>query len=137
MKQICKEEKKGDIAILLGKGLPIKEQANQGVVTFYEEEMVHSLLYKKMMKKYRKFVSQLFVLFSVDDESGTAAREALNQVQKFRLELNNKYRKFLKEHEQQKLEKELYVMEQEALRKVYIIENFHTMQQENTQNKSR
>ena len=48
------------------------------------------------MKKYDKLIKYLTELLVSADDTGDAMREALNQIEKFRLEIKIKYRKFLK-----------------------------------------
>ncbi len=138
MKKINREEKRvEEITFSLQNGLSIKEPKSGGKVTFYEKEMVQSLLKKKLKKKYKKLIEQLLFLLSVDDESGTAVQEALDQVQKFREEVRNKYKKILKKKEAETIEKQLTMMEKEVARKLYIFNHFHTMTNIDMQNKSR
>ncbi len=138
MQVISKIEKSYEqISISFGKGLIVHEKKLKGKVTFYQDEMVSSLLTKKIRGKYKKLIEQLLFLLSVDDESGTAAHEALNQIEKFKGELRNKYRKFLQSEDEKQYEKELYMMEQEVKRKLYIFNHFHTIEMEQTQNRSR
>ena len=131
------QEKIETVELSLSKGLSIHEKKSQGKVTFYEKKMVNALLRKKFLKKYKLLIQQLYFYLSTDDDSGTAIQEALSEIQKFREELRNKYRKILKEKEINRLEKELQVMEQETYRKQYIIMQLSSLNLQNQQNRSR
>ena len=57
------------------------------------------IIQRKVMKKYKRLIAYLTELLVDDDSSGDAMREVLNQIEKFRLEITIKYRKFLKQKE--------------------------------------
>lgn len=69
---------------------------------------------KLVMKKYQKLVSYLTELLTDDDDSGDSIREALNQIEKFKQEIKNKYRDFLKKKELELMSKQLMILEKEA-----------------------
>ena len=136
-KLIRKEISSNEVQVTCSKGLSIHEKKAGGKVVFYEKDMVDSLLRKNILKKYKTLIKQLYFYLSADDDSGTAIQEALNEVHKFREELRNKYRKVLKEKEIERLEKELFVMEQETLRKQYVMNELYLLNSEKEQNRSR
>ncbi len=138
MKKISKESKTSKkTEIVLKKGLTIVEKEAKGRVTFYENEMVTSLIYKKYHRKYQNLIKHLCFYLSTDDESGTALREALNEIEKFRIELKNKYQKILNKEELKKQEKELLEIEKEVVKKIYLMNKLFQNNKETSQNRSR
>ena len=56
----------------------------------------------------------LMELLTSDDETGETFREALNRIEKFRQEIKNKYRHFLKQKELEEMGKQLQLFQKEA-----------------------
>ena len=53
-------------------------------------------------------------LLTSDDDTGDSLREALNRIEKFRQEIKNKYRHFLKQQELEAMAKHLKTFQQQA-----------------------
>ncbi len=87
------------------------------------KEMANSIVSKKVFKKYERLINKLTELLIDDDDSGDSCREALNQIEKFRLEIKIKYRHFLKKKELEKMSKQLVLLQKEANRKLIEIHN--------------
>lgn len=66
------------------------------------------------MQKYRKLLALLTELLISDDDTGDTFREALNQIEKFRQEVKNKYRTYLTKKELEQMSKQLKVFQLEA-----------------------
>ncbi len=83
-------------------------------VKVVNKELAHPLVCKQVFKKYNRLIAILTELLVDDDDSGDNYREALNQIEKFRLEIKNKYRKFLKQKELEVMSKQLVALQREA-----------------------
>ncbi len=77
-------------------------------------KLVHPLVEKKVSKEYQKLISILMELLTSDDDTGESLREALNRIEKFRQEIKNKYRYFLKKKELEEMGKQLKLFQREA-----------------------
>lgn len=86
-------------------------------------KLASSLVSKQVSKKYEKLINYLTELLVDDDDSGDSLREALNQIEKFRQEIKNKYRKYLKEKELEIMSKKLVLLQKEATNRLYEIQN--------------
>ena len=69
---------------------------------------------KKVQKKYQKLLEMITELLLDDDESGESFRIALNQIEKFRQEIKNKYRIYLEKKELTRMARQLSVLQEEA-----------------------
>ena len=91
----------------------IQEEPIKNIVII-NTKLAHPLISKKVAKEYKKLVATLMELLTSDDDTGETFREALNRIEKFRQEIKNKYRHFLKKKELEEMGKQLQVFKQEA-----------------------
>lgn len=82
------------------------------------KKLANGVVTKQVLKKYNKLVPLLTELLISDDESGDSFREALNHIEKFRLEVKIKYREFLKKKELEMMSKQLTLLKKEADRRM-------------------
>ena len=88
-----------------------------------------------VMKKYHTLIAYLTDLLTDDDDSGESMREALNHIEKFRLEIKNKYRDFLKKKELELMSKQLMILQKEANERYMEIRNSFIKMEENKRSK--
>lgn len=88
-----------------------------------DTKLANALVNKQVFKKYEKLISYLTELLIDDDDSGDTYREALNQIEKFRQEIKNKYRKYLKQKELEMMSKKLVVLQKEANKRLFELQN--------------
>ena len=101
-----------------------------------DTNLARSLVKQQVAKKYEKLIAYLTDLLVDDDDSGDTYREALNQIEKFRQEIKNKYRKFLKQKELEMMSKKLVVLQKEANKRLFEIQNsIYTYENENRRSK--
>ena len=65
------------------------------MIRIYSFDLAHPLVSKSVRIRFKKLLDLLTELLISDDDSGDTFREALNQIEKFRLIIKNKYRDFL------------------------------------------
>ncbi len=82
------------------------------------KKLANGVVTKQVLKKYNKLIALLTELLISDDESGDSFREALNHIEKFRLEVKVKYREFLKKKELEMMSKQLMLLKKEADRRM-------------------
>ena len=92
-------------------------------VEIMNKKLANGVVTKQVLKKYNKLIALLTELLISDDDSGDTFREALNQIEKFRLEVKNKYREFLKKKELEMMSKQLATLKQEANRRLFEIQD--------------
>ena len=78
------------------------------------KHLAYPIVSTRVMKKYDKIIKYLTELLVSDDDTGDAMRGALNQIEKFRLIIKNKYRKFLKQKELELMSKQLVKLQKAA-----------------------
>lgn len=77
-------------------------------------KLAYPLISKKVAKEYQKLITILMDLLTSDDDTGESFKEALNRIEKFRQEIKNKYRHFLKQKELEEMAKQLKIFQREA-----------------------
>ena len=100
-----------------GKGFNINGDLIRNV-NVIDKKLAYGVVSKKALSKYHKLISLLTELLISDDDSGDTFREALNQIEKFRLEVKNKYREYLKRKEIEMMSKQLAMLKEEANRRL-------------------
>jgi hypothetical protein len=87
------------------------------------KKLANGVVSKQVFKKYNRLIELLTELLISDDDSGDAFREALNHIEKFRLEVKIKYREFLKQQELEKMGKQLTLLKKEADKRMFEIQD--------------
>ena len=100
-----------------------------------DTNLAGSLVKHQVTKKYEKLIICLTELLVDDDDSGDSYREALNQIERFRQEIKNKYRKFLKQKELEVMSKKLVVLQKEANKRLLEIQLSYKYENENRRSK--
>ena len=95
------------------------------------KKLANPLVSKKVMKQYNKLIEYLTESLLDEDDDGETCREALNQIEKFRLIVKNKYRDFLEQKELEFMSKQLVKLKKIANQKLIEIHNSYVEQMNN------
>lgn len=99
------------------------------------QSLANPMVSDLVMKKYHKLIALLTTLLTDDDDSGDSLREALNQIEKFRLEIKNKYRDYLKKKELEMMSKQLMILQKEATERYLELRNSFLKREQNKRSK--
>ena len=92
-------------------------------IKIVNKKLANPLVSKKVSKKFDKLIVTLTELLVDDDDSGESFREALNQIERFRVEIKNKYREYLKQKELEKMSKKLVALQKAANARLIEVHN--------------
>ena len=105
------------------KGTKIEDAINVNKVVIINPTLANKVAKKKVDIKFKKLIQLLNIVFETDDETGTAYREALDEVNRLRMEVINKYKKQLAEDEFETIEKKLKILETELKVRLFYLED--------------
>ena len=106
-------------------------------IIIYTKQLASALVSEKVITKFQKLVVLLTELLVDDDESGDTFREALNHIEKFRLEIKIKYRNYLKQKELEMMSKQLTQLQKVANERLLEIHNSYLDSLNNENKRSR
>ncbi len=92
----------------------LKDAISVHEMVLYDPLMIEVVILKKVRKKYDHLLKLLSSLLNSDDDTGTALREALNLIEKFRQEIVTKYVYYLKEKELEEMGKHLAYLQKDT-----------------------
>lgn len=104
-------------------------------ISVVNKKLAHPLVINKVEKRYKKLLTLLADLLVSDDETGETFREALNQIERFRMEIKNKYRKFLMQKELEFMSKQLTELKKEANIRLLEVQNSYYFSRESGKGK--
>ena len=77
-------------------------------------ELAKPIVRKFVSTKYKKLIKTLTELLISDDDSGDTFRLAIDKIEMFRMEVKNKYRRFLEQKELEIMAKQLSALQKQA-----------------------
>ncbi len=146
MYSVVKAKINGDLdyiseeGFVLGKKDAVFEVNNTNVknIEVCDRKLANPVVYVKVHTMYKKLLNLLAELLTDDDDSGDSYREALNQIERFRMIIKNKYRDFLLRQDLEKMSKKLVILQKEANNKLLEIHNYRINElKEETNKRSR
>jgi len=115
------------------RNVKIKDAVDVNKMVIINPSLIEKLAFRKVNYRFQRIVKLLmFVLSSEnDDDTGSTYHQALNEVNKFRLEFLINYRNKLKEIDFEYFNKKLDLMEQELKNRLYYLQLTYQREQEN------
>ncbi|MCI8347598.1 MAG: hypothetical protein HFJ12_06625 [Bacilli bacterium] len=92
-------------------------------LTIYNKKLASPIAKKQVDHKYGRLISLLTDLLVSDDDSGECYKEALNQIERFRQIIKNKYRDYLPKKELEVMGKNLSMFQKEAKNRFMELQN--------------
>ena len=84
-------------------------------IRIVNKKLANPIVSSLVLKKYDTLISQLFkLLVDADDDDGDSCRQVLDRIEKFRLQVKNKYRAYLNRQELMKMSKQLKLLQKQA-----------------------
>ena len=102
--------------------LKFQDAINVNRMILINPSLIEKMVDKKIKRRFDYLIKVLSIVYENDDESGDGLQLALDEAEKFRNELCNKYKQYLKEEKFELLLKKIAILEDELyLRMQYIM----------------
>ena len=102
------------------KNIKLKDAINVNKMVIINPSFIEKLIDKNINKKIKKLIDMLANIYDIDDEDPSGAlMEALNEVEKFKREMINKYLNYMTKEQVDILEKKVQILETEVLQYAY------------------
>lgn len=121
--------------------LKFQDAINVNRMILINPSLIEKMVDKKIKRKFDYLINLLAIVYENDDDTGEGLKLALNEAEKFRMELVNKYKQYLSDEKYELLLKKIAILEDELyLRMQYILNMNAYMEQfeeEKVEGKSR
>ena len=95
------------------KNVRFQDAINVDRMILINPTLIEKMIDKKVKRRFEYLINLISVVCEAEDESGDGYYLALNEAEKFRREIINKYRNYLTEEKLQLLEKKIAILEDE------------------------
>jgi len=129
---IIKEKNKKEISFLeyneltgfnitsKNKNIKLKDAINVNKIVVINPSFIEKLVNKKISKEIKKLVDIISTIYETDDEDPAGSlMQALNEVEKFKREMINKYLNYMTKNQVNTLEKKVEILETEVTNYAY------------------
>lgn len=107
---------------------PFEDCIDVNKMILVQPTLIEKLVHKKLDKHFKRLLMLVTMLLETNDETGTALKEALNEIEKFRVEIKNKYRDYLTKEELHIMAKKLMILKEEVDQRLLLLNNVYTQE---------
>lgn len=112
------------------KNVKIEDAINVNKVVIINPSLAKKVAKKKLDIKFRKLIELLNIIFESDDATGSAYHQGLNEVERLKEELEDKYKKHLDDDEYDIMNKKLGILEHELKIRLFYLEKEKVLEDE-------
>lgn len=118
--------------------LKFQDAINVNRMILINPSLIEKMVNKKIKRRFDYLINLLSIVYENDDESGSGLQLALDEAEKFRNELCNKYKQYVKEEKYELLLKKIAILEDELyLRMQYVMNRQMYIDEQLKEGKSR
>lgn len=120
--------------------LKFQDAINVNRMILINPSLIEKMVDKKIKRKFDYLINFLSIVYDTEDGTGDGLELALNEAEKFRNELCNKYKQYVKEEKYQLMLKKISILEDEVYLRMQYIRNkdlFMEFDEEKKEGKSR
>ena len=111
--------------------LKFQDAINVNKMILINPSLIEKMVDKKIKRRFDYLINLLSVVYENDDDTGEGLKLALNEAEKFRTELNNKYRQYINEEKFDLLQKKIAILEDELyLRMQFVLDKVNDREEE-------
>lgn len=111
--------------------LKFQDAINVNKMILINPSLIEKMVDKKIKRRFDYLINLLSVVYENDDDTGEGLKLALNEAEKFRIELNNKYRQYINEEKFDLLQRKIAILEDELyLRMQFVLDKVNDIEEE-------
>lgn len=92
-------------------------------LVIYENFLYENIINEKLEQKFRKLIEVLINLYENETDDGSGIIKSLNEIERFKQELKNKYKDYMNKKQKAKTVRKITIMEEELKQKLLIYQN--------------
>ena len=104
------------------KSAKIEDAINVNKIVIINPTLANKVAKKKVDIKFKKLLNLLNIVFESDDDTGTAYHQGLDELERLRQELVDKYKKYLEDDEFDTMDKKLGILEHELKVRLFYLQ---------------
>lgn len=113
---------------------PIKGGVSVKRINLIDEKFIDKMINKRINKRFKNLLELIASICENDDDPSTGLKFALNETEKFKREMLNKYAKLINKKEKEIIDKKIDLIEKEVKKRLLehqVIRKFQQKMQEN------
>lgn len=118
------------------KNIKLKDAINVNKMVIVNPSFIEKLVNKKINSRLRKLIDLIAGSFDDEEDPASGLMIALNEVEKFKREMINKYLEYMSKNQIQKLNQKIKILEEQITMRAYVI-NENSYQEEHESKKAR
>lgn len=103
------------------KNIKLKDAINVSKMIIINPSFIEKTINKKINNKFKKLIDLLTDICESDDDPSGNLMHALNEIEKFKRELINKYIEYLNKEQLKLLDKKIKILEQQITSRIYYL----------------
>lgn len=103
------------------KNIKLKDAINVSKMIIINPSFIEKTINKKINNKFKKLIDLLTDICENDDDPSGNLMHALNEIEKFKRELINKYIEYLNKEQLKLLDKKIKILEQQITSRIYYL----------------
>lgn len=112
------------------KNVKLKDGINVDKMVIINQSFIDKLINRKINAKFKELLTYINFIYDDTEDSGTTLREALNEIERFRRILYNKYNSYLSKERMDEIEKKIAILENEVKLCLYNFNDINLVEKE-------
>ena len=103
------------------KNIKLKDEINVNKMVIINQSLIDKVIDRNIDSKFKKLINLILGIYDTSDDPAGNMMLALNEVEKFKREVINKYVNYMNKKQLEKLERKIRLLEGEIAKKSYLM----------------
>lgn len=103
------------------KNIKLKDAINVNKMVIINQSLIDKIINRNIDSKFKKLINLILGIYDTSDDPAGNMMLALNEVEKFKREVINKYVNYMNKKQLEKLERKIRLLEEEIAKKSYLM----------------